>query len=150
MKNAAFVDSGAFIAFLDRSDRVHDDIVSLFADPPRRWLTSIPVVSETSCPCTAELRASRTLPCQRSPNIIFNMKTIAITIDDETLELLEGVASSSDRYRSRSALVRAAIRAFVAAENRRQEEQREREIIRTNRATLTRQAKALVEAQAEP
>ena len=78
------------------------------------------------------------------------MKTIAITIDEETLELLEGIASSSDRYRSRSALVRAAIRAFVAAENRRQEEEREREIIRTNRAMLARQAKALVKAQAEP
>jgi predicted nucleic acid-binding protein len=42
-----FCDSGAFIAFLDRSDRHHEVMVDLFADPPRRWFTSLAVVSET-------------------------------------------------------------------------------------------------------
>jgi predicted nucleic acid-binding protein len=44
---SAFVDSGAFVAFLDRSDRLHEDTVALFRQPPRRWFTSVLVVSET-------------------------------------------------------------------------------------------------------
>lgn len=46
MKDAAFVDSGAFIAFLDRSDGAHAEAVRLFRAPPRRLFTSAPVVSE--------------------------------------------------------------------------------------------------------
>ena len=42
-----FLDTGIFIAFLDRSDRYHAPAVRLFADPPRRWFTSLAVVSET-------------------------------------------------------------------------------------------------------
>ena len=42
-----FCDSGIFIAFLDRSDRRHDAAAHLFSDPPRRWFTSLAVVSET-------------------------------------------------------------------------------------------------------
>lgn len=42
-----FLDSGIFIAFLDRSDRHHAAAADLFADPPRRWYTSLAVVSET-------------------------------------------------------------------------------------------------------
>jgi predicted nucleic acid-binding protein len=42
-----FIDSGAFIAFLDRSDRLHKEVVALFARPPRRWYTSALVVAET-------------------------------------------------------------------------------------------------------
>src|SRR5439155_3985103 len=42
-----FLDSGIFIAFLDRSDRHHPSAARLFADPPRRWYTSLAVVSET-------------------------------------------------------------------------------------------------------
>jgi predicted nucleic acid-binding protein len=43
----AFLDSGIFIAFLDRSDRYHATAAGLFADPPRRWFSSLAVVSET-------------------------------------------------------------------------------------------------------
>jgi predicted nucleic acid-binding protein len=43
-----FLDSGIFIAFLDRSDRHHAVALRLFAAPPRRWSTSLAVVSETS------------------------------------------------------------------------------------------------------
>ena len=42
-----FLDSGIFIAFLDRSDRHHPAALRLFSDPPRRWYTSLAVVSET-------------------------------------------------------------------------------------------------------
>jgi predicted nucleic acid-binding protein len=44
---SAFLDSGIFIAFLDRSDRWHAAAVELFATPPRRCHTSLAVVSET-------------------------------------------------------------------------------------------------------
>lgn len=42
-----FLDSGIFIAFLDRSDHYHTAALSLMAQPPRRWFSSVPVVSET-------------------------------------------------------------------------------------------------------
>jgi predicted nucleic acid-binding protein len=42
-----FIDSGAFIAFLVRSDHQHQEAVALFARPPHRWCTSVLVVSET-------------------------------------------------------------------------------------------------------
>jgi predicted nucleic acid-binding protein len=42
-----FLDSGIFIAFLDRSDRFHAAAVELFSNPPRRCHTSLAVVSET-------------------------------------------------------------------------------------------------------
>ena len=45
--NAVFLDSGIFIAFLDRSDRFHPAAVALFSDPPRRCHSSLAVVSET-------------------------------------------------------------------------------------------------------
>lgn len=47
VKDAAFVDSGAFIAFLDRSDRSHPAVTALFGAPPPRWSTSSLVISET-------------------------------------------------------------------------------------------------------
>ena len=43
----AFLDTGIFIAFLDRSDRYHAEAVGLFAAPPRRWYTSFGVAAET-------------------------------------------------------------------------------------------------------
>ena len=85
-----------------------------------------------------------------SLGVMMSLMGVDFSVLEETLELLERISSSSDRFRSRSALVRAAIREFAEAERRRLEEAREREIIRVNREQLARQAKALVEAQAEP
>jgi predicted nucleic acid-binding protein len=45
--DAAFLDSGIFIAFLDRSDRFHSAAVELFSNPPRRCHSSVAIVSET-------------------------------------------------------------------------------------------------------
>lgn len=42
-----FVDSGAFIAFLDRSDHYHEAVDRLFGDPPQRGFSSIAIVAET-------------------------------------------------------------------------------------------------------
>jgi predicted nucleic acid-binding protein len=42
-----FIDSGIFIAFLNRSDRYHRFALSLFSQPPPRWSTSALVVAET-------------------------------------------------------------------------------------------------------
>jgi len=44
---AVFLDTGIFIAFLDRSDRFHAAAVELFSAPPRRCHSSLAVVSET-------------------------------------------------------------------------------------------------------
>jgi predicted nucleic acid-binding protein len=45
--DAVFLDSGIFIAFLDRSDRFHSAAVELFSNPPRRCHTSLAIISET-------------------------------------------------------------------------------------------------------
>ena len=47
MSRQIFIDSGAFIAFLDRSDRLHREVVTLFARHPRQWCTSALVIAET-------------------------------------------------------------------------------------------------------
>jgi predicted nucleic acid-binding protein len=46
-RGPVFLDTGIFIAFLDRADRYHAEAVRLFANPPRRWHSSLAVVSET-------------------------------------------------------------------------------------------------------
>ena len=73
------------------------------------------------------------------------MKTIAVTIDEPTLQLLDELADSSPRLRNRSALVRTAIRQFAERER-----QREHEVLRKHRKQLARQAQALVAEQARP
>lgn len=47
MRGEVFLDAGAFIAFLDRSDGRHELVKTLFATPPPRWSTSLLVVAET-------------------------------------------------------------------------------------------------------
>lgn len=47
MNEAVFLDSGIFIAFLNRKDQWHDHARTLFAVPPPRWLCSYFIASET-------------------------------------------------------------------------------------------------------
>ena len=72
------------------------------------------------------------------------MKTIAISIDEETLARVDRVAG-----RNRSRLLREAVREHVARLERLAEEAREVEVIRRHRRRLARQAAALVRAQAK-
>jgi len=78
------------------------------------------------------------------------MKTIAITIDDETLSLLDELMAGAPRRRTRSALVRAALREFAERKRRRVIEAREQEIFRRNRKQLAREARLLIKEQARP
>lgn len=46
MKGSVFLDSGIFIALMNRSDRWHPSAVALFSGPRPRWCTSYLVISE--------------------------------------------------------------------------------------------------------
>jgi Arc/MetJ-type ribon-helix-helix transcriptional regulator len=84
-------------------------------------------------------------------NMGASMKTIAITIDDPTIAAVDAlVREKSAAWRSRSAVIRDAVKAFVNERQARMREEREGEIIRKNRARLRRQAAALVREQAKP
>jgi metal-responsive CopG/Arc/MetJ family transcriptional regulator len=75
------------------------------------------------------------------------MKTIAVTIDDDTLKLLNELTGGTSR-RSRSALVRTALREFAERERRREVEAMESAVFRKQRKRLARQARALIAEQA--
>ena len=74
------------------------------------------------------------------------MKTIAITIEEAMLKRLDELAMASPRLRSRSALVRAALREFLEREI----EALEHKILRKHRRRLAREARALIREQARP
>jgi predicted transcriptional regulator len=78
------------------------------------------------------------------------MKPMTITIDEETIRKLDEVAAALPGVRSRSALVRTAIRDFIDRERQRQLEAHERDILRRHRQKLKRQAVALIQEQAQP
>ena len=77
------------------------------------------------------------------------METIAITIDETTLQLLDELAEVTPEYRGRSALVRVAIREFAARARRRESEAREHKILHKHRKRLAQQTRALIEEQAQ-
>ena len=79
------------------------------------------------------------------------MKTIAITIDEPTLQRIDHLlAVESTSWKSRSEVVRQAVHEFVARLERMGEEERERKVFRRHRSRLNRQAAALVKEQARP
>lgn len=81
-------------------------------------------------------------------NMIHNMKTISITVDEAVLARLDRLAARVGSGSNRSSMMRDAMKAFVLRKEREEEEAREREIFRTRRSKLERQVAALVEDQA--
>lgn len=73
------------------------------------------------------------------------MKTIAITIDEESLEKIKALENLQDK--SRSEIVREALGLYLSEQERRFEEQKEREIIRKNKHRLARETAALIREQ---
>ena len=85
------------------------------------------------------------------PDIVRNMKTIAITMDESILKNIDRlVADNSIGWRSRSEIIREAVKQFVTRLERSAEEEREREIFYRQRERLNRQAAALINEQAKP
>lgn len=78
------------------------------------------------------------------------MKTIAMTIDEPTLERIDGMTAEGNVWKSRSEVIRQAIHRFIAELERTDGEAHEREVFRQNAARLDRQAAALIEEQAKP
>ena len=84
------------------------------------------------------------------PVTLTDMKTIAITIDEHTLQRIDRfVADEATDHKNRSQIIRLAIREYAERLERKAEEEREREIFRRHRQRLTRQATALVKEQAK-
>ena len=90
------------------------------------------------------------LPARARSHILSNMRTIAITIDEDTLKNVDALIAEADGMRNRSAVIRRAIQEFAERERKRQIETREREIFRRHRRRLSQQARALVGEQARP
>ncbi len=78
------------------------------------------------------------------------MKTIAISIEEDTLNRVDEIIHKSVPRTNRSRVIRAAVKEFVAAELQRDREAREREIFKKNRGRLERQARALISEQVKP
>ena len=79
------------------------------------------------------------------------MKTIAITIDEDTLARVDRLAVPDSRAgHNRSRVIRQAVREYVSRIERVAEDEREAAIVRRHRGRLARQAGALVREQAKP
>ena len=81
--------------------------------------------------------------------MIYNMKTISITVDEAVLARLDRLANSDlQEGANRSSMIRDAMRTYVAGLERRIDEDREREVFGKRRAQLEKEAVALVREQA--
>ncbi len=79
------------------------------------------------------------------------MKTIAISIDDETLARVDRLAGARIRTRTnRSLVIRRAVKEYVDRLERERAEQQEAAIVRRHRRRLAEAAAALVREQAKP
>lgn len=79
------------------------------------------------------------------------MKTIAVTIDEGMLERIDRIMKGERApWKSRSEIVRQALREFISHLERAAEEEREREIFHRHRSRINRQSAALVKEQAKP
>lgn len=80
------------------------------------------------------------------------MKTIAITIEEETLARVDRVAHTrrAGGSANRSRVIRTAVDEYLTRLERAVEEAREREVLRRHAGRLSRQTAALVREQAKP
>ena len=77
------------------------------------------------------------------------MKTIAITIDEPTLKVVDRLTADAHySFKNRSDVIRKAVDQFVKRLEREAEEEREAGIFRRHRVRLNKQAAALVKEQA--
>src|SRR5439155_19798865 len=76
--------------------------------------------------------------CDR--DIFCDMKTIAISMDEDDLTRIDKVTASTDGVKNRSQCIRQAVRDYLARIGKAAEEEREREIFRRNRHRLHQQA----------
>lgn len=72
------------------------------------------------------------------------MITIAISIDEPTVEAIDRLARKGRRQRKRSEIVRQALAEFLARREQETQEAKERAALARHRTLLARQAKALV------
>jgi metal-responsive CopG/Arc/MetJ family transcriptional regulator len=83
------------------------------------------------------------------------MRTIAISIDEASLAAVDRLAHATGRRRggrrtaNRSAVVRQAVKEFLARHQRREREEQDRRILSAHRDEIERQAAALLAEQAE-
>jgi predicted transcriptional regulator len=78
------------------------------------------------------------------------MKAMAITIDADTLRLLDRLVHATRRARGRSALARLAVRRYLDREQRRQAEARDGAILARHQRHLAQAARTLMSVQARP
>ena len=78
------------------------------------------------------------------------MRTIAISIDDETLAQVDRLAARVSGVANRSHVIRQAVREYASRLEQLAEDEREARIVRQHRGRLARQARALVGQQAKP
>jgi metal-responsive CopG/Arc/MetJ family transcriptional regulator len=76
------------------------------------------------------------------------MRTIALTLDDETLTALDRLGAVGPAHRSRSEIVRCAIREYAARRDHNATETRDAVAYRKHRKRLARDLGALVKRQA--
>lgn len=76
------------------------------------------------------------------------MKTIAISIDEPTLERIDELANR--RGMNRSEVIREAAQDYIAEKEAETEEERERIIFRRHKNKLKKQTDALIREQAKP
>ena len=79
------------------------------------------------------------------------MKTIAITIGEDTLASLDRLLKDpAGSWKNRSEIVRQALREFLREVERSRQEAHETAVFREHRERLAAQARALIAEQAEP
>jgi len=83
------------------------------------------------------------------------MKTIAISIDEESLAAVDRLAQATGRRggkreANRSEVIRRAVREFLAHQQRHEREKSDRRVLAANRDQIEREARVLVAEQAKP